>query len=121
MIYLKFLNIILQFFKELNQMSKNDSGVDLCNLVDTIVQCKLRKQYLTWGECSTFFASQNIFNDESNSIKIRWQNLIITRNLECKLSGNLSVKQKLFTDITYHRDELLQYYFPHILYLVPSF
>jgi superfamily II DNA or RNA helicase len=96
-------------FKELNQMSKNDSGVDLCNLVDTIVQCKLRKQYLNWGECSTFFASRNIFNDETNSVEIRWKNLLIARNSECKLSCNLSIKNKLFTDITYDRDELLEF------------
>ena len=30
-------------FKELNGMSKNDTGIDLSNLVDTIVQCKLIK------------------------------------------------------------------------------
>jgi len=96
-------------FKELNQMSKNDSGVDLCNLIDTIVQCKLRKQYLNWGECSTFFASRNIFNDETNLVEIRWKNLLIARNSECKLSCNLSIKNKLFTDITYDRDELLEY------------
>jgi len=96
-------------FKELNQMSKNDSGVDLCNLIDTIVQCKLRKQYLNWGECSTFFASRNIFNDETNSVEIRWKNLLIARNSECKLSCNLSIKNKLFTDITYDRNELLEF------------
>lgn len=96
-------------FKELNQMTKNDSGVDLCNLIDTIVQCKLRKQHLNWGECSTFFASQNIFNDETNLVEIKWPKLIIARNSECKLSSNLSIKNKLFTDITYDRDELLSY------------
>jgi superfamily II DNA or RNA helicase len=96
-------------FKELNQMSKHDSGVDLCNLVDTIVQCKLRKQNLNWGECSTFFASQNIFNDETNSIEIRWPKLIIARNSDCKLSCNLSIKNKLYTDITYSKEELLEF------------
>jgi hypothetical protein len=30
-------------FKENNKMSRNDTGIDACNLVDTIVQCKLRK------------------------------------------------------------------------------
>ena len=45
-------------------MSKNDTGIDACNLVDMIVQCKLRKEYLNWGDCSTFFASQNIYNKE---------------------------------------------------------
>jgi superfamily II DNA or RNA helicase len=96
-------------FKELNQMSKNDSGVDLCNLVDTIVQCKLRNKSLTWDECSTFFASQIIFNDETNSAEIRWPKLIIARNAECKLSANLSIKHKLFNDVAYKREELLEF------------
>ena len=30
-------------FKELNKMSRNDTGIDLCDLDNTIVQCKLRK------------------------------------------------------------------------------
>lgn len=30
-------------FKEKNQMTKNDTGIDCSNLIDTIVQCKLRK------------------------------------------------------------------------------
>ncbi len=28
-------------FKELNKMSKSDTGIDCSNLIDTIVQCKL--------------------------------------------------------------------------------
>ena len=35
-------------FKENHKMSRNDSGVDASNLLDTIVQCKLRKESLTW-------------------------------------------------------------------------
>lgn len=27
---------------------KNDCGIDLCDLKDTIVQCKLRKGYICW-------------------------------------------------------------------------
>ena len=49
-------------FKEENQMTKNDTGIDCSNLIDTIVQCKLRKDTLTLKECATFFGSQNIFN-----------------------------------------------------------
>ena len=30
-------------FKELNYMSRNDTGIDCCDLHNTIVQCKLRK------------------------------------------------------------------------------
>jgi superfamily II DNA or RNA helicase len=102
-------NDICPNFKELNDMSKNDSGVDLCNLVDTIVQCKLRSKSLTWGECSTFFASQTIFSEEKNKVIIRWPKLIIARNAESSLSANLSIKHKLFNDVAYKRDELLEF------------
>ena len=53
-------------FKEVNKMSRNDTGIDASNLTDTIVQCKLRKDTLNWKDCSTFFGSQNIFSDELN-------------------------------------------------------
>ena len=49
-------------FKEEHYMSKNDTGIDLCNMIDSIVQCKLREKQLSWKECSTFFASQNSVN-----------------------------------------------------------
>jgi len=42
-------------FKELNKMSRNDTGIDCCDLLNTIVQFKLRKNTLTWKECATFF------------------------------------------------------------------
>jgi superfamily II DNA or RNA helicase len=96
-------------FKEENQMTKNDTGIDCSNLIDTIVQCKLRKDTLTWKECATFFGSQNIFNEELNETIVRWKKLIITRNNECKLAPNLQEKHRLFTDKPYNRDELIKY------------
>jgi len=44
-------------FKENNKLSQRDTGIDACNLVDTIVQCKLRSKSLTWTDCGTFFGS----------------------------------------------------------------
>jgi len=96
-------------FKEINKMSRSDTGIDACNLIDTIVQCKLRKEKLTWEDCGTFFGSQNTYDSELKKTIIRWDNLIITRNSECKLSKNLKEKHELFTDITYSRDELISY------------
>ena len=96
-------------FKELNQMTKKDTGIDCCNLIDTIVQCKLRKDTLTWKECSTFFGSQNLYNEELNETIVRWKKLIITRNSECKLSINLQEKHRLFNDKCYSRDEIIKY------------
>jgi len=73
-------------FKEKNNMSKNDTGIDLSNMEDSIVQCKLRKDNLNWKECSTFFGSQNAFDNELKKAYVRWNKLIITRNSNCKLS-----------------------------------
>jgi len=96
-------------FKEINNMTKYDTGIDCCDLIDTIVQCKLRKDTLDWKECGTFFGSQNIYSEELNKIIVRWNNLIITRNEECKLSKNLLEKSKLFTDIAFPRKDILDY------------
>lgn len=95
-------------FKEQNQMTKSDSGIDACDLVDTIVQCKLRDKYLNWGECSTTFGSMIWFDDKISKSQVRW-NLILTRNKECKLSANLNQKSKLFIDKTYPKEEIIQY------------
>jgi len=96
-------------FKEQNKMTRNDTGIDACNLIDTIVQCKLRKDSLRWEDCGTFFGSQNIFDSVLKKTIVKWDNLIITRNKECKLSKNLKEKQELFTDITYSHDEIIDY------------
>ncbi len=60
-------------FKEANNLSTNDTGIDLCNLKDTIVQCKLRLNSLTWRDCATFFGSQVIFDEQLNQQVIRWK------------------------------------------------
>ena len=96
-------------FKEINEMSRNDTGIDLCDLNNSIVQCKLRKNTLTWKECSTFFGSQNMFDNESNKPVVRWEKLIITRNSDCILSENLLERKKLFIDRPYDKNELILY------------
>jgi superfamily II DNA or RNA helicase len=94
-------------FKEKHQMSKNDTGIDCCNLKDTIVQCKLRKNILTWKECSTFFGSNIVLED--NNLKIKWNKMMITRNSDCELSKNLYFKNNLFIDKTYDKNEMINY------------
>lgn len=96
-------------FKEDNKMTKRDTGIDCCNLIDTIVQCKLRSKILDWKECSTFFGSQNIFNSITKKTIVRWMNLIIARNNDCELSDNLKFRLDLFTDIKYDKHELIKY------------
>jgi len=94
-------------FKEKHNLSYDDTGIDCCNLQDTIVQCKLRKNNLTWKDCATFFSSCLDNNNDSNYI--RWNNLIITRNSECSLSKNLLFKKNIFIDKPYPIKELLNY------------
>jgi superfamily II DNA or RNA helicase len=96
-------------FKELNKMTRNDTGIDACNLIDTIVQCKLRKNTLNWKECSTFFGSQVIFSSELKKPIVRWDNLIITRNNDSTLSDNLLERKELFIDKQYDRNELIDF------------
>lgn len=96
-------------FKEINRMSRSDTGIDACNLTDTIVQVKLRKTSLTLQECATFFMSAYCFDKESNKKIFRWDKLIIARNDDCKLSHNLSNINDLFIDNTYSKKELIDY------------
>ncbi len=80
-------------------MTHGDTGIDFSDCRKMIGQCKFRSKYLNWGECATFFASRDFFDKSTNRIVVRWKDLIIiTRNTECKLSGNLRAKQDLFTD-----------------------
>jgi len=96
-------------FKELNKMTRNDTGIDCSDLLNTIVQCKLRKNTLTWKECSTFFGSQVIFSSELKKPIVRWDNLIITRNNDCALSENLLERKELFIDKPYNKNELINF------------
>ena len=86
-------------------------SIDACDMIDSIVQCKLRKNKLSLSECATFFASQNIFCSKENKTIIKWNNLIIARNKESKLSSNLSNKFKLnmFIDIQFSIDDIISY------------
>jgi hypothetical protein len=96
-------------FKEKNKMSRNDTGIDLSDLDKTIVQCKLRKNALTWKECSTFFGSQNIFDKELNKAIVRWEHLIIARNSDSVLSENLLERKELFIDMPFDNKELIKF------------
>jgi primosomal protein N' len=96
-------------YKEDNSMTQNDTGIDACDLDNTIVQCKLRKQSLTWGDCATFFGSQISFDEQTQKKVIQWENAIIARNAESKLSNVLKTKEKLFKDVTFSRDDIISF------------
>lgn len=104
-------NDIDSTFKEDNNMSRNDTGIDACNLVDTIVQCKLRKQNLSFQECATFFASQIAYDQQRAETIVRWKKTILARNSECKLSRVLEQKSncKLFIDRPFPQNEMIDY------------
>jgi len=107
--YYEYNDIDLEF-KELNKLTQQDTGIDCCNLIDTIVQCKLRKKSLNWGECGTFFGLQNIRDKNTNKTIIKWNELIIARN-ECKLSQVLNnmLDQERFIDKIYNRSEMIKF------------
>jgi hypothetical protein len=97
-------------FKEQHNMSYSDTGIDCCNLVDTIVQCKLRKNNLTWRECSTFFGSNiDTISTDDTELVIKWPKMIISRNAESTLSHALSQKASLFQDVLFSKEELIEY------------
>ncbi len=102
-------NDIDQEFKEKNQMSRHDTGIDASNMRDTIVQCKLRKESLNLRECATFLSSQNFFNEQTEKTEIRWPHLILARNSDSNLSENLQSRKRLFEDMTFSKDSLLSY------------
>lgn len=96
-------------YKEENYMTQNDTGIDACDLDNTVVQCKLRQKSLTWSDCATFFGSQLMFDEQKQETIVRWNNRIIVRNDDCTLSSALRIKQKLFEDVTFSRDQIINF------------
>lgn len=103
-------NDIDSTFKEDNDMSQNDTGIDCSDMINTIVQCKLRKDNLGWSECGTFFGSRDIYDKEQQKVIVRWDNLILARN-DCHMSNQLLMRKNnnLFIDKIYNKEELLKY------------
>ena len=98
-------NDIDPLFKEEYNLSRRDTGIDLCNKNDSIVQCKLRTNSLTWKEMATFFASQCHHDKDKNIWYMKWHDAILTRNKGSKLSYNLQENCSRFIDIQYDMNE----------------
>jgi superfamily II DNA or RNA helicase len=96
-------------FKEQNNLSRNDTGIDIIDMESTIVQCKLRSNTICLNDIATFLASQNVFDENINETVIRWKKLILARNDDSKLSRNVMVKYKLFDDEQYKMQDMLNY------------
>jgi hypothetical protein len=92
-------------------MSRNDTGIDACDLKDKILQCKNRKSVLTLKECSTFLACQNTYSPTLQKTIVRWEKIFICRNAESVLSENLLKKRefRLFEDITFPKQEIIEF------------
>lgn len=101
---------ILPSFKLENNLSKYDTGIDICDLQDSIVQVKLRSKNLSFKEVSTFLSSQLQYCNSTNKWVIKWQNPIIARNDTSTLSYQL--KEQLgfnrFIDIQYNLEDFYQ-------------
>jgi hypothetical protein len=102
-------NDIKPSIKEKHGLTYSDTGIDACNLTDTIAQFKLRSKTLTWKECSTFFGSQNIYNKLLDQTVIKWKHLILVRNKDSTLSKNLKLREDLFIDIKYEISNMIVY------------
>ena len=74
--------------KDARCMSRHDTGVDVSDGVQCIVQCKLRHRSLTWRECATFFASAIAIRQDP--AVIQWSEMLIARNACSTLSRDIA-------------------------------
>lgn len=96
-------------YKEDNNLSRNDSGVDFLNMNNAIGQCKLRSASLTFQDCATFLASQNFFDPLQKKTIIKWPRLILARNAESKPTDNLKLRLPVCEQYLYPRNEIIKY------------
>ena len=83
-------NDLDMIYKEENNLSKKDTGIDLCDKQDIIGQVKLRFNHLlNWKEISTFVAQINQYDHTTKKRFIKWQEPILIRNSCSKISPNL--------------------------------
>ena len=98
---------VMPDFKEINKLTVNDTGIDLIEPNSReLVQCKLRKNNLTWSDLSTFIASA--VSRDGLKLIVEW-NLILARNDDSTLSRGAIFKSDLFTDITYNKEKFVDY------------
>ena len=95
-------------FKEENGLTQNDSGIDFCDLQDTIGQCKLysKTSTITYKSLATFLAGQII-----NRGIVRWPIPMLVRLIESKVSNTLRdyIRKKRFDDIALDKKVFMDY------------
>ena len=92
-------------FKSQNQLSAVDTGIDLCDEKDTIVQCKYYSGSVNWSNLGTFFGSQNNVDLNTGLPFVRWPNMVVAH--VTKLGGR--VRRGLIRDAKYDREEFKEY------------
>jgi superfamily II DNA or RNA helicase len=95
-------------YKEKNGLTQIDTGIDLCNCKDTLVQCKIYSKTIELNKITNFLASSLDVN-EKNETYVRWKKMILARNSDSILSKNVKKKEKLFLDKIYDRNEMINF------------
>ena len=101
-------NDISIYFKEEHNLTKNDCGIDCCNLIDTIVQAKLRK-HITFENCSTFFCWQNVYDEKTEQTIVKWPKMILSRPIGSTRSKVLTLRQSIYIDHLISEQKMLKY------------
>ena len=94
-------------FKEENNLTKTDSGIDACNLKDTIAQMKCY-DHLTLASKITNFTSSIIDVNEFNIPYVRWKAILCIPD-NCTLSEYAKHHLRCISQQKISRQELLQY------------
>ena len=104
-------NDLEMIYKEDNNLSKHDSGIDLTDKLDIIGQVKLRSDTLSWKELSTFICQINQFDSITKKRYIKWNDPILIRNQCSKISKNLKehLNNNICIDRPYRLEEFYKY------------
>lgn len=97
---------ILPEYKELHGLSKSDTGIDCSDMIDTIVQCKLRKN-IQWSNITNFIANNIELSQENNKLIVPYQNMILAKKSDAIISGKIKKNILQFED--FNKDTLIQY------------
>jgi superfamily II DNA or RNA helicase len=104
-------NDLEMIYKEDNNLSKRDSGIDLCDKQNIIGQVKLRSDTLSWKELSTFICQINQYDPITKKRYIKWNDPILIRNHCSKISKNLKehLNNNICIDRPYRLEEFYMY------------
>jgi superfamily II DNA or RNA helicase len=85
-----------------------DQGIDVCDVQETIVQCKLRNRNISWRDVATFMASQNAYCEETGATIVRWPQMILARNSDVGMTSQLGFYKNRFQDLPISEKKMLE-------------